>query len=262
MSLGGGWSWVNNFIHGLGELYTSDVEKADVLVIPSASMVKRDLILPHLGKKKIILRIDNFLKDSRNRGTGMPRMIEYAKYADRIVFQSEWARDYLGDVVGHPSKHHVILNGSPSEFSPGIKSWLGKRYLFVRQNRDDSKNPHMAFHEFQRRAWKETSELWICGKFSNEAQEWNFDLGDLTVKFLGSVSYEKMPEIMRQCDSLLYSYFADACSNTLNEALLTKMEIVDCFGMLKTGGAPELVEKGGIRVDDMMLEYKNLIKGV
>ncbi len=254
---GGGWSFLENITRELREHYVQDPDKADVLLIPSASMVDRATVTPYVGKKKIVLRVDNWLKDSRNRGTGMSRMIDFAEIADVIVYQSKWAQGYLGSVLGYPDRARVILNGSSIRFDLPKEQHNVYRYLYARQNRDDSKQQHVAFYEYQMRArqFEEQPELWIVGEFSPEITQWNFDLGNMPVKYFGSVPYSQMPDIMSQCDALLYSYFNDACSNTLSEALMARLEIVDCSGMLQTGGAKEQMQAGVRTTKQMADEY-------
>lgn len=257
MGRGGGVSFLHHLIAGLGRNRVHTPEEADIIFIPSASMVKRQTIKPWIGKKKIVLRVDNFLKDSRNRGTGMTRMKDYSKWADMVIFQSEWARQALTPYLEPLKASTVILNGSPRDlYHPADEDAYRafRRFLYVRQNDDPSKNPHMAFAKFREIA-KEDDELWIVGSFPQNEVEWNFDLGNLKTKYFGSVPYEQMPEIYRQCDAFLYSYFQDACSNALNEALLCGLEIIDCHGMLFTGGAKEQIEYGGKSASKMLEEY-------
>ena len=129
-----------------------------------------------------------------------------------------------------------------------------KRYLYVRQNDDESKQPHMAFSKF-REISSTDDTLVIVGKFPVNLQEWNFDLGDRKVEYQGELPHEKMPGLYQSCDYLLYSYFNDACSNVLNEALLCGLEIVDCYGMTDTGGAPDQLTYGGKTIKQMCDDY-------
>lgn len=260
---GGGWSWASQFTR---EMNCVPPEQADVVIIPSASMVKRDQIPQG---KKLILRADNFLKDSRNRGTGMTRMKDFARQADAVIFQSEWAKRTLTPHLEPLKASHVVLNGSDDKnFTPGVKDPRKrfKRFLYVRQNRDDSKNPHMAFSKF-REIREENDELWIVGQFSSDAVQWNFDLGELPVKYLGSVPFEQMPTIYQQCDALLYSYFDDAASNAAIEAILSGLEIVDCYSMCSTGGMPDILasaKKGRywLTTERMIKEYREVIESI
>ena len=62
--------------------------------------------------------------------------------------------------------------------------------------------------------------------------------------------------------SFFYSYFNDACSNTLNEALLCGLGVLDCYGMRRTGGAPEQIETGPRTVEQMVNEYREVFSHV
>ncbi|KKN71705.1 hypothetical protein LCGC14_0417710 [marine sediment metagenome] len=262
--LGGGWSWANNFSDGIKGYEPSE----DIFIIPSASMVGRDEVEKIKGKGKIVLRVDNWLKDSRNRGTGMTRMKDYARLADVVVYQSQWAMDFISPYLPKKEHEYVVLNGSdPEKFRPGgnmfEKRGKNDRCLYVRQNRDDSKQPHMAFYEYQqiRNESLEKNiemELWIVGRFGPESVEWNFDLEDAPVKYLGQIPYEKMGDVYRACDWFLYSYYNDACSNCLNEAMMCELNIHDCGGMLSTGGAKEQMVAGPRTSGDMVKEYINI----
>lgn len=263
--LGGGWSFVSNFHKAFRDQLVNSPEEADVLFIPAASMVQRQTVEPWLNRKKFVLRVDNLLKDSRNRGTGMSRMRDYAAWSDLIVFQSEWARGFLGHILGYSDKHRVILNGSdPDIFTPQGESYERDgttRYLYTRTNRDDSKQPHMAFQSFQEISREQTNAvLWVVGQFSPEMQQYGFDLGGLPYRYFGQVDQVEMAKIMRSCNALLYSYFSDACSNTLSEAMLSGLDILDCYGMIHTGGAFEQIEAGDRTIEMMAEEYRKLFE--
>ena len=187
-------------------------------------------------------------------------MSDFASWADVVIFQSDWARKSLVPFLPPLKASVVILNGSDDTmFVPKRKKEprAFKRFLYVRQNRDESKNPHMAFSKY-REIRGENDELWIVGQFGPDSTEWNFDLGNLPVKYLGSVPYEQMPNIYRECDAFLYSYFSDACSNSLSEAMMCGLEIIDCYGMLSTGGAKEQMEAGVRTSKQMAQEYLDL----
>jgi len=272
-SLGGGWSFIRNFEKGYGPM--THPKTADIFLIPSASMVSkqrlRDLVAMN-PRAKVVLRVDNALKNSRNRNTGSSRMMLYADMADAIIFQSEWAKGYLAPWLGGPdNKHHVILNGSDSDiFKPEgdeyeidyMREWP---YLYVRQNRDETKGWHLAWYSYQMIQREEpNAKLWIVGNFSPELVEHNFDFFmDERINYFGQVnSPEEMAKIYRSASRLLYPYFNDACSNVFNEAMLCGLEPAELFHMGRTGGAPEQIKAGGRTIDDMMVSYKQVFEGL
>jgi hypothetical protein len=98
---GGGWSFQDNFYNGLKDHVTANIEEADVYFISSPSMVQRAEVQEAKAKGlKIVLRLDNAVRNSRNRNTGMSRMKDFAEWADLVVYQSEWAKDYLLPFTG------------------------------------------------------------------------------------------------------------------------------------------------------------------
>ena len=94
--IGGGWSFASNFHDGMGDLITANYDEADIYFITSPSMVQRDEVAKAKADgKKIVLRLDNAVRNSRNRNTGMTRMKDFAEWSDLIIYQSNWAKDYL-----------------------------------------------------------------------------------------------------------------------------------------------------------------------
>lgn len=268
---GGGSSFSNNFAKGLGEQRTNDPKEADIIFLSSASMATRDDVANAFNRpdQKFVLRVDNALKDSRNRGTGMTRMRDYANMADAIVYQSEWAKSYLDPVINRKkTKTSVILNGTDTDiFKPeGDKEETNGRnvYTYVRSNRDESKGWHIAWYEFQeiQRA-DPLATLWIVGKFSKEMLTYGFDFfqGE-SYLYWGIVDNHQLAKILRASHKLLYTYFFDACSNVLAETIACGTPIHDSYGMLKTGGAPEQMKAGVRSIDDMTKEYETLFEGL
>lgn len=237
--------------------FVETLEACDVCFIPGPTMASKELIERARDlEKRIVLRIDNAVKDSRNRGCGMSRMKKFAHLADKIIFQSHWARDYLSDFLEKTGP--VIHNGCDTDifFEEGEQlEKNGKRiYLYTRFNRDETKNWHEAWYEFQKISKQHpSSELWIVGQFSPENLEYNFDFfNGEQFKYLGVVTdpYE-MAKIYRSADYLIYPYFNDACSNTLIEARCSGTKIL-MTPSGATGGSPEILNK--IVPDDFTLE--------
>lgn len=244
--LGGGWSFQKNFAKGLGEHRTDYFDNADIFFISSASMLPREDVLEAKRKhKKIVLRVDNALKNSRNRNTGMSRMRDFAELSDLVIYQSEWARDTIGRWLSR--KGPVILNGIDQEiFHPRTREKTDVPiYMYSRFNRDDSKNWELARFTFQEIFSQQNSELYIVGRFSPEISGANFDFyNNERYKYWGTVTDEQtMANLYRKTYSLIYTYFNDACSNTLIEALSSGCEITDLYGMTATGGASEIISK-------------------
>lgn len=243
--IGGGWSFADNLAKGLGEDLAS-FDEADVYLIPGASMVERkDVELAKAKGKKIVLRIDNHLLPSRNRNTGMQKMREFADAADLIIYQSNWARDYLEVYLFFPpvsieKKQAVILNGVDLNLFT-FREHHDNNYLYIRSSRIAEKGWEMARFWYSQNFTPQTT-LGVIGRFSNENLEYNFDFyNNEPYKFYGQISRESVAALFGHYEHFLYSYFMDACSNTLIEALVSGCKIIDIYGMLQTGGAPEIM---------------------
>ena len=283
--IGGGWSFQDNFAKGLLD-YPDDLEltnsydEADVYFITSPSMVQRDEVKKAKDDgKKIVLRIDNAVRNSRNRNTGMSRMKDFAEWADLIVFQSHWAKEYLDEFldVARDHKTAVILNGVDiTLFKPPMLDAPANHVLYSRFNRDETKNFEVARYWYSRFASdprnRDSANLYIVGQFSQELRDGNFDFyNGETYRYLGVLDKQRMADLYKQCGKFLYTYFNDACSNTLIEALCSGCEIVGDSYYQKTGGAAEIIAvfdkaesidkaRKFFSIERMVLEYKQAIK--
>jgi glycosyltransferase involved in cell wall biosynthesis len=220
------------------------VEEADICLVAGVTMVTRETIdkIKGLGKK-LVVRLDNVPRNSRNRNTGTSRLKEFSQKANAIVWQSEWAKWYLQDFIAKPGL--IIYNGVDTEvFGPdGDKyDFKGKPvFLYSRFNRDETKNWEVAWYEYQliQRANRE-AKLVLVGNFSPEQMEYNFDFfrGE-RFEYLGIVDNQKeMAKIMRSCDYFLATYFNDCFSNTYLEALCSGVKLTR---ISKTGGTSEML---------------------
>lgn len=255
---GGGWSFQRNFAKGMGKLIT-DYNEAKIYFISGASMVERSEVeQAKKDGKKIVLRVDNALRNSRNRGTGMTRMKDFATLADLVIYQSTWARDYLKPYLGVGGP--VIVNGVDKEvFYPfGNKQNI---YVYSRFNRDETKNWEIARYWYSRKQVEDPdAKLWIIGNYSPELVEYNFDFyNNENFQYWGLVSPLSLADLLRQAKYFIYSYFADACSNSLIEAISCGCEIVDPHHFLDTGGAPDILQTEDLSLERMCREYREVL---
>lgn len=250
LRIGGGWRFSQNLANGL---HNYNYEDADIYFIPSPSMVLRaDVVQAKKDGKKIVLRIDNAIRNSRNRNTGMSRMKDFCQMADLVIYQSEWAKKFLTPFTKVDGP--VILNGVDTERFRSDNQGPDDSYLYVRSSRDEGKQWIMAWYWFVGNPGK----LEIIGKFSPDNIIYNFDFySDERYLFMGEQTH--MEDVYRRNKYFLYTYLNDACSNTLLEARASGCEIIDVFGMLQTGGAPEIMACKDISVQRMAMEYRECL---
>lgn len=252
---GGGWTAARYLHEGLEAV---PYEEADVIVITGPTMANRtEVEQAKKDGKKIVFRVDNAVRNSRNRGTGMSRMKDFCDMADLVIYQSKWARDFLYPFTKKDGA--VILNGVDfRHFNDNHRGEYEQpdQYMYCRSSRDEGKQWIMAWYWFV----NNPGTLNIYGKFSRDNLEYNFDFynGEKFV-FWGERSQADLAIGYKRSKYFLYTYLNDACSNTLLEARASGCEIVDVYGMLQTGGAPEIMECKEIAVERMIREYKEAI---
>lgn len=248
--LGGGFTFQRNLIKGLqliGQEVVINPLEADIILICGVTMISKETfnMLKEKGKK-IVVRLDNVPRNSRNRNTGTSRLKSYSEKADEVIWQSEWAKFYLEDFIGIEGK--IVYNGTDLDIfkSEGKKIDFGaskeNTYLFSRFSRDETKHWETAWYEYQliQRENKE-AKLIIVGKFSPENFEWDFDFfrGE-KYEFLSTIiNSEKMAEIYRSCGNLLATYYNDAFSNTYLEALCSGVKL---YKPDMSGGTSEMIK--------------------
>lgn len=272
-SLGGGWSFIANLVKGLNKSHKVELvdklKDSDTVLLPSSSMVDPPTVEKAKNNgKKVFLRVDNIPRNSRNRNTGTSRLCSYAKQADGIIFQSRWAKDYVGwwlekiEGVDVSSKYRIILNGVDTEIFNREGECHNKNiYLYSRFNRDETKNWHEAWYTFLR-TWRENrdAKLWIVGKFSKDNLKYNFDFfqGE-NIEYKGIVTDPQyMAMLYKEAGTLLAPYYNDACSNTILEARACGCKIIASF----TGGTPEIMEDSlDYSLERMTQEYIDFFEG-
>ncbi len=239
---GGGWSFCNNLYKGMSDLIGT-YDESEYYLIAGATMAQRgEVQQAKADGKKIILRVDNAVRNSRNRNTGMSRMLDFANWADIIIYQSQWAKDYLGEFLKKDGV--VILNGVDTEVFKPRNNRDDNSILYSRFNRDDTKNFEVARYWFSRHYAKNPElKLIICGQFSPELAQGNFDFyNNENYQFMGTLDKDTMASIYSMCGKFLYVYFNDCCSNTLIEALVSGCEVVGDKYYRNTGGAKEIMK--------------------
>lgn len=251
-------------------IITPKWEECDVFLIPGATMVTRDTVLAAKAMgKKIVLRVDNVPRNSRNRNTGVSRLSDFARVADLVIYQSNWSLAYLHSFLKN-EKCKVIPNGvDTAVFKPdGLRyDFPGKpTYLYSRFSRDETKRWEWAWYRYQL-LQRENPEafLAIVGNFSQELIDYNFDFfrGE-NYRYMGVVpNPDEMAKIYRSCDFLLATYDNDCYSNTYVEALCCGAKL---FEPVLNGGTPEIIRKfdeeglAGFSAEKMVENYLEVMK--
>lgn len=239
---GGGWSFIDYFTKGI---QTVDYNSADIVFIPSASMIRPEVAeQAKADGKKVVLRVDNALKHSRNGGKGMARMQRIANIADLVIYQCKWAKEYLHEYLNEP-RSRVIYNGIDLDiFKPeGTHTFVGEPiYLYSSAAKNETKRWEWAWWRYQQ-YYKEQphATLLITGNVSTPVRENNFDFfNGENYHYLGMIADKhKMAEIYRSCNYLFAVYENDCYSNTYLEALACGVKLVDIH---MSGGTPELLD--------------------
>jgi glycosyltransferase involved in cell wall biosynthesis len=259
--LGGGFTFRRNLAKGLKQLghdVIEDYRTADVVVVSGVTMVDRATIKDIKTRKiKLVVRLDNVPRNSRNRNTGTSRLRDFTILANAVVYQSEWAKEYLVPFINREGA--IIHNGVDTDifYRKGSKiDFKGNPvYLYSRFNRDETKRWENAWYEYQmiqRRNPK--AKLVIVGNFSPDMVQYNFDffMGE-NYEYMGIVdSQERMAQIYRSCDYLLATYYNDCYSNTYCEAIACGCQL---YRPDMSGGTPEVIEQGVISLEEMAEKY-------
>ena len=234
--MGGGWQFSRNIQQALKDKveFVTDPVDTDIFFIPGPTLATRDEgKLAKAAGKKIVLRVDNVPRNSRNRNTGTSRLYDFAQIADAVIYQSHWAHDFIMPFIKKDGP--VILNGADqsvfNEDGPRISREGDPQYLYSRFNRDNIKRWERAWFLFQNKHFKNPkAHLWIVGSFGPNTVNYDFDFfggAEERYRYLGLVEDRKeMAKIYRTADYFYYTYEMDACSNTLIEARLCGMKMV------------------------------------
>lgn len=264
-AIGGGWSFYRNFKKGmqaLGVEFVDRWEDCDIFFITGITIVEMgEVHKAQQAGKRIILRVDNVPRKSRNRRSSPhERLKEIAGIADTVIYQSEWARMYCKPLCGEGT---VIYNGvDESIFYPPKDSVPGRsnNYLFIYHGNNDHKGFATAHYLFQLRARENPQAKFFFindfGRNLAELMESKFD-------FWNGENYEYLPklespqevaELMRECGTLLYPSICDASPNTVLEARACGMDVTGYPDKMLSGTA-ELMERENISIENMCEDY-------
>lgn len=258
-AIGGGWTFIGNFLKAMDGNITS-YEDSDIFFLPSASMVSREAVQKAKDDgKKIVLRCDNIIRNSRNRNTGMSRMKDFSDWADLVIFQSDFAEDLLNPYLQTENWKVIHNSADESVFNESNRIKGYDRYFYGKHSSDETKNWEMARVAFQGINNRNNDvHLNLAGRFDGNLEEYNFDFySGENYKYWGYITDPHvMAHVYRQSDHFIYTYFNDACSNSLIEALLCGLTVYDPYGMVDTGGTVEILSR--FRSRPKYLELKRM----
>ena len=248
-SLGGGFSFIRNFktaLTGKVEFVNTWQECDIVFVFGITTIDKGELHEAIKAGKKLVLRVDNIPRKSRNRRqTPVERLTEFGNLASLVVYQSEWCKLFAGYFIDN-KKYIIINNGVDHDiYNPKDRKSDDKTYLYINYNDNPNKRFDEAIYRFEM-DWREDKErhLIIAGNAPSiyiENPQYNWDLNvPAKVDYEGILDNPKdISSLMKRCDFLLYPSFAEGYPNTLLEALACK---VRPLYMNREGGAVEAYE--------------------
>ncbi len=262
--IGGGFTFMRNIKSGLSDRvqFVDRWQDADIVLISSVTIIDRnDFEEIVAARKKIVFRVDNIPRKSRNkRGRVYDNMRRFGECADVIVYQSFWAKDYAGYLIGDDINSMIIYNGVDQKiFYPPERDRDYTRYLFVQFNRDENKRFTEAAYFFHMK-WRKDKriKLTIVGQFSPEIIDADFDFfaGEQIGHIPPIDDPHVLADIYRDHDVLLFPAFCDAAPNTVLEARACGL-MIDLVN--REGGTNEMLKDDlDISLDRMCQEYYSL----
>jgi glycosyltransferase involved in cell wall biosynthesis len=260
--IGGGWTFLRNFKKGMKDKvhFVESWNECDILFITGVTITEKDEVYAaKAAGKKIVLRVDNVPRKSRNkRSSPHERLKEFSELSDIVIYQSEWAKNYCYPLCGDGP---VIYNGvDESIFKPDVAKQNKNRYLYAYHGNNEQKNfweAHLRFqYEFRENS---EAEFWFIYDFQRQEQElhdahYDFWNGEKHLH-LGKVDRpEDMADIMQQCAYLIYPAISDAAPNVVLEARACGLQVV--FPASRDlAGTQELLEIQDISIERMSDEY-------
>lgn len=233
-AVGGGWTFLRNFKKGMADKvhFVNSWQECDIFFITGITIVdKNELHEAHKAGKRIVLRVDNVPRKSRNRRSSPhERLKEFAELSDVVIYQSKWAKDYCYPLCGDGT---VIYNGvDTSVFRPDPSKQVKNRYLYAYHGQNEHKNfweAHLRFQYIFRE--DRESQFWFIYDFRSnlpelEAANFDFWQGEKYAHLPKCENAHDMADVMQQCGKLIYPSISDASPNVVLEARACGLEVV------------------------------------
>jgi glycosyltransferase involved in cell wall biosynthesis len=215
-----GWRW-NRFL-------------ADVSFIFSAGFIR-----PFCRN---ILRLDGLYFDSENTlGDSDKRnlpMFRAYRNADGIIFQSEFSLMLFKHFASEPRSRHVVIpNGAPSNFSPGGEkvNYGYKKTLICSAKWSPVKRLDCIIEGFLEYGNLDVGLVIIGESIEKRIEHPN-------IKYLGKIPSEELPKYLRGGDAFIHLSWFDSCPNTVVEALACGLPVLSSHN----GGTKEIIKSNGI----------------
>lgn len=265
--IGGGFTFWRNFKKGMAQKvhFVDRWEDCDIFFITSVTTSeKNEVYQAKQAGKKIVLRVDNVPRKSRNkRSSPHERLKEFSEMADVVIYQSQWAKDYCFPLCGDGI---VIYNGVDQEiFKPNEEIRNPNRYLFAYHGKNEQKNWSEAWLRFQYIARENpNSEFWFIYDFGRDTEElrnagYDFWNGE-KYRHLDAVdSPEDMATVLQSCGGHIYPAIADASPNIVLEARACGLNIL-YPSERSLSGTQELIDLKDISLERMCDEYEGVFK--
>jgi len=268
-NIGGGFSFCRNLkksLYGKVEFVNTWQECDIIFVFGITTMDKTEVIEAVKAGKKLVLRVDNIPRKSRNRRQSPAERLKEFGEMGTVVYQSKWCKEFAGYFAGEGI---IINNGvDTSIFNKENRNSDGNTYLYINYNDNPNKRFDEAIYRFEM-AWRLNNKLKliIAGnipKIYLENPEYNWDLNvPAQVEYAGIMnSPQDVSNLMKKCDYLLYPSFCDAAPNTVIEALTCGLEPI---GLNPTGGSIEtynLHKEKPYTIEQMGDEYMKLFESI
>lgn len=242
-SIGGGYTFYRNFLKGFERKFPEiqfvpEAEEHDILFAFSPTTINGETI--ERSKKrgaKFVLRMDGVPEDSRNSGRGTRRMVEYARAADFIIYQSDFILKTVGAILkdnGVTARRAVIHNGVDLEiFKPeGDKLPMikGKPVILNIAYRKDNNKRYEEVLAMYREYWTENKEanLILLGRYPTEWMNYNmgFFNGERFQRMGVATDEGGKAAIIRSCHVMFYPSFADPAPNVVLEAIACGVPVI------------------------------------
>ena len=254
--IGGGFTFLRNLCKGLsGKVeFVDNWVKSDIVFIFGITTIDKNEVISAINAgKKLVLRVDNIPRKSRNkRQSPADRLTEFGNKADMVVYQSEWCKEYAGYFIEEKLIVDKPITLGPTECPNGTESYKnsciinngvdksifntddrdsdGKTFLYINYNDNPNKRFDEALYWFDM-AWRRDNSvhLVIAGNVPGiylQHPEYNWDVPtNASIEYAGVFNEpEEVAALMKSCDFLLYPSFAEAYPNTVLEAMACGME--------------------------------------